>query len=445
MAGLFGSTILEVVLGLAFVYILLSLVCSSINELLAGFLKLRAKDLDNAIRNLLCDDDLAQEVLRHPLIRAMGSTRTETVPVKVGAGQGIHEEQPANRSLWRRLTGSRRDFAGKPSYLPARTFATALFDTITPPIGRSITLGDLQLAAERLGGLDRDTSDLEQASKPIAELTPKETIGRALSSLIGASRDPAQLSLTLDNARELVTRLADPALDQETKEALVGAGTLDELRRRVEALPESGARTRLLDALAAGQAGLDRARLSVEQWFDDAMDRASGIYKRRTQWWLLVIAAVVTIMLGADTFRLYDSLATNPSLRSALVAQAEQATGAGGILERPTSTATADTTGTTTTDDTEAAPPPPSTGAVFEELERTSLPFGYGDWPGSVGRATDASEWAVWLIAKFFGLLVTTFAVALGAPFWFDLLNRVANIRAAGKPPASADGRPANG
>ena len=59
MPGLFGSTILEVVIGLAFVYLLLSLICSTINELLAGFMKLRARDLEQGIRNMLCDPELA--------------------------------------------------------------------------------------------------------------------------------------------------------------------------------------------------------------------------------------------------------------------------------------------------------------------------------------------------------------------------------------------------
>lgn len=63
MSGLFGSTILEVVLGLAFIYTLLSLLCSSINELLAGFLKLRARNLEKAIQNILCDEDLVRKFL----------------------------------------------------------------------------------------------------------------------------------------------------------------------------------------------------------------------------------------------------------------------------------------------------------------------------------------------------------------------------------------------
>jgi hypothetical protein len=36
------------------------------------------------------------------------------------------------------------------------------------------------------------------------------------------------------------------------------------------------------------------------------------------------------------------------------------------------------------------------------------------------------------------GWLITAFAVSLGAPFWFDTLNRITSIRAAGRPPESS-------
>jgi hypothetical protein len=36
---------------------------------------------------------------------------------------------------------------------------------------------------------------------------------------------------------------------------------------------------------------------------------------------------------------------------------------------------------------------------------------------------------------KILGLLVTVLAISLGAPFWFDLLNRLVNLRSTGKPP----------
>jgi hypothetical protein len=50
-----GSEILEVVIGIIFIYWLLSLMCSALNEMMASLLSLRAKSLKKGIRNLLND------------------------------------------------------------------------------------------------------------------------------------------------------------------------------------------------------------------------------------------------------------------------------------------------------------------------------------------------------------------------------------------------------
>src|SRR6266516_1343653 len=53
---MFGSNILEVAIGLVFVYLLLSLLCSTLNEFeITRFLALRAKTLEDGIRILLND------------------------------------------------------------------------------------------------------------------------------------------------------------------------------------------------------------------------------------------------------------------------------------------------------------------------------------------------------------------------------------------------------
>jgi hypothetical protein len=40
------------------------------------------------------------------------------------------------------------------------------------------------------------------------------------------------------------------------------------------------------------------------------------------------------------------------------------------------------------------------------------------------------------MLFKAIGLAMTAFAVSFGAPFWFDLLGRIVNLRATGpKPP----------
>ena len=70
-AGFLGSSILEVVIGLSFLYFLLSVIASSVNELIASNLKWRAKDLERALLALL-GPALFKLVAGDPLLSTMG-------------------------------------------------------------------------------------------------------------------------------------------------------------------------------------------------------------------------------------------------------------------------------------------------------------------------------------------------------------------------------------
>ena len=63
------------------------------------------------------------------------------------------------------------------------------------------------------------------------------------------------------------------------------------------------------------------------------------------------------------------------------------------------------------------------------------------DWE-KLGAAKDAAAWfaALWLIIFNHGIgwIITALAVSLGAPFWFDTLNRFMTIRNAGRSPNEA-------
>jgi len=48
-------------------------------------------------------------------------------------------------------------------------------------------------------------------------------------------------------------------------------------------------------------------------------------------------------------------------------------------------------------------------------------------------------------IQRVLGWLLTMIAVSLGAPFWFDMLNKIINIRNAGTKPATSDSQPTPG
>lgn len=54
---MFGSALLEVAIGIVTLYVVLSLVCSSVQEALESFLRQRAANLEAGIRNLLENPD----------------------------------------------------------------------------------------------------------------------------------------------------------------------------------------------------------------------------------------------------------------------------------------------------------------------------------------------------------------------------------------------------
>src|SRR5258708_34342468 len=71
---MFGSAIVEVVIGLAFVYFILSVIASHLNELIAGALGWRAAGLERGLRALLADvPGLADSVWQHGLVSGLSS------------------------------------------------------------------------------------------------------------------------------------------------------------------------------------------------------------------------------------------------------------------------------------------------------------------------------------------------------------------------------------
>lgn len=108
------NVILDITIGLMTMYLVLSLVCTSINELISAILKMRAADLRNALQRLIDDPDLRKRFNGHGLI-----------------------------------AGAKKDQAADPSYISGPTFALALLDSLTPS-GQVTAFADAKAAAEAL-------------------------------------------------------------------------------------------------------------------------------------------------------------------------------------------------------------------------------------------------------------------------------------------------------
>ena len=121
--SMFNSGIIDVALGLIFIYLLLSLVCSAINEMIEARLKMRAKDLERGLRELLNDREgkgLVKDLYSHPLVLGLYPGHVRRCPQHDGtASQDRHESAVLHPppELLPRADGrhhARRRFHGQP-------------------------------------------------------------------------------------------------------------------------------------------------------------------------------------------------------------------------------------------------------------------------------------------------------------------------------------------
>jgi hypothetical protein len=213
-------------------------------------------------------------------------------------------------------------------------------------------------------------------------------------------------------------------------EALVTAnGTVTSIKQAVKNLPGTAETNRvkgLLEALIR-QAGGDAAafRTAVEAQFNAVMDRASGWFKRRQQTVALLVSALIVCGGNVDTLSLATALASSPEARARLVEIAaerlERAKAVEGQAEK------GDPASGVTLDQARKLSAEALDRLETAKADLLSAGFGFG-WQGQGADLKTIGK----VLAKAVGLLVSLLAVSLGAPFWFDMLQRFMQVRAAG-------------
>jgi hypothetical protein len=225
-----------------------------------------------------------------------------------------------------------------------------------------------------------------------------------------------------------------------------GALSAGDVEQGIDLLADEDLRAVLRTLLADAGGELEQFRGRLEGWFGQEMDRLSGWYKRRTKWFLFFWGLGLAIILNLDAVLIVRTLWNDNTLRSAVVAQAEQAVSTtpttGSDASAPATTlpcpissdgVQAGATATTVPDPLECV------AARIDQLQSLQLPIGWPGWPfaAAVYRGDDRraphsqGDW----VLKAFGLLVIAGAATQGGPFWFDLLGKVVNLRMTGPPP----------
>lgn len=179
---------------------------------------------------------------------------------------------------------------------------------------------------------------------------------------------------------------------------------LNTVRGKVADMPESPTRQALLSIIDTANGDLDKAIFRATDWFDSMMDGVSTLYKSKMQTLSLVVALTVSVLFNADTLAIANGLWQEPTLRAAVA----------GAASRNAALETAQTTPTTSVKQTNA-----QVQDVIASVSQLGLPLGWNTLPNTIGG---------WL-QKVLGLALTTLAVSLGAPFWYDLLKNLSALR----------------
>lgn len=186
---------------------------------------------------------------------------------------------------------------------------------------------------------------------------------------------------------------------------------------------------KVLAAVLKGATSAEEERKKIETWFDDSMDAVSGWYKRKAHAWLWVISFVICISLNADTISIGKVLWNDPTARDAVSDAAKQY-----VKDNASSQDSA------TTQQTVAGARTDLSQVVKARNQLSEIPVPLGWCKAGADQCAEGrqwplgKDWSAWLL-KLLGILITVSAVSQGAPFWFDLLQKVVNLRLAGDIP----------
>lgn len=380
--------ILTVVIGIVFVLLLLSLLATTIMELIASFFSLRGRNLIKALRNMLASSDHNEILL----------------------------EDFKSNSLYLHLTEQygRRSRADAPSYMAAETFQSILFDIIL----KGAPMSELESRIEAL---------------------PDKDLRNVLKQLLRESGGQLDLfRLEVQNWYNNVMDRAGGWYKRYTQKILVFLGLGIAVLFNADTLS-------IYSRLSSNPEQLQQVVAMAEYYVQTKGELANDRQLNR--------------MNNPSDVQIAPPVINSPAAAAPTPAEVPAAPTTDESVTNPFATDTAAAPSPVPAPTTTVAPPVPYKpapslpvgtpasptdqdyarfevkleefrGLLRNELDAVRSPLGLG-WDG-----IDITNFTVYdAITKLLGFLLTAIAVSLGAPFWFDLLKKLVNVRSSGAKP----------
>lgn len=415
--------ILDLIIGIAFVYFLLSLICVTLQEIKAR----RSNERSNNLKKWIFD--------------------TFRYDREAKSSDGL-----ASR-LWNNIIIDGLTQEGRTaSYIPRDVFVSALLDEIHYESDDKYE----RLIYEELQPLKELLSIQEKLEnyKPASESGQEEA--EELKKRREALAERAK-KMGLDSAEKIIERMKE--LENSLKDRKpYDFDSIGTSIRNSDLLPQRMKRA-ILQIYQESHSNMDSFRERLERWFDHAMERNAGTFKKKAQHSVLIFSIFVTVLFNVDSIKLIRYFYDHPTEAARIADAAEKmmtdSTTANRLKSLEDSTVRSMLT---------------EVRSSINQLQDLKLPIGWDQLRKQVAEekkmrtpsapaekeskgdktfrdyvsdfldllySTACLFWAG-LKQNLMGWLITILAVSLGAPFWYDMLNKLVDLRSAGKKPAPA-------
>jgi hypothetical protein len=415
--------ILSVAIGISFIFMILSILNSWIQEYIATVFDLRAKNLADIMQNLL--EPGTQELNGNKRARTVFKSELEIPQGQIlrllrGGEQRLKKEaakrqgrdQQALQTMGETLDklGDTTEKIVQQTMAPIAQMdknmkaAAGIIDLLIENPVRTLYMHPI---VHSLSKPDRLPDRLPTKDFTVALLDLLDDAGREESGKM----DPSE-QIDMECIKKGIKKLEDIELDRQERE---GDNDPEPPNYQLGYRLRSLLYTAQIHAKGK-QVGIEEFQNAVSEWFDDTVARGSVWYKRRMQRIGIVCGFLLAIVLNADTIGLSNALWHNAMLRESML-QAAQAQ----ALASQEQLASGE-----------------QAQQQLEALTNLGLPLG---WSFSADPADPRSlpltpgGW----IGKVVGLLLTGFAISQGSQLWFDLMKRLLNVRASELQPASEE------
>lgn len=400
---------LNVAIGVSFIYMILSLLISELQENLTALLEIRAISLRGSLINLLEGKDKYDNPEKAEIMLALYNT-----------------------SLLKSLNQGRENSKG-PSYIPKEIFSAALLEVLKTRYQLDINNQDnIDDIANKIDSKLQENQD--NLAKQVEQTQLQEILVNnetSSSAWNDPNLEPSTLPLDMITTTSNIQSIPNLP-DEQNINALVNVPSSISSTNNfpVEDLKKSDIylltnlstlARRLQDQVEDKEVKLVEFQKGLAEWFDQSMVRASGAYKRNSKGISFCIGLIVAILGNIDTINMVDRLYKNQSLSGTVNQLANQ------VVENNSQSITTLNAANTLEEKNNAIQPiKDNINVVIDQI--AAFPIGW-----TLPRDTNISAPA-W-ISRLAGWFVSAIAFSMGAPFWFELLNKFINVRNTGQRP----------